>query len=94
MLPQMLYVTFRTDQRHDLALLAGDHGIAVLGCAMRAAMFQFDPATYQLTPAAAMDRDLHRDAVAFFQTANRLYYDERWFPGGALIFVTAREKSR
>ena len=79
---------------HDLALLGADHRILKLGCPMTAAMFHFDPATYQLTPVAAVDRDLHRDAVAFFQTANRLYYDERWFPGGALIFVTAREKFR
>jgi len=66
---------------HDLALLDSRNRMVVLRARQDATGYALDPRTAELTRTGQADRDMRLDAIAFFQTANRLYYDDCCFPG-------------
>ncbi len=64
---------------HSLALLRADDTMTVLSCPKKVRSYRLDRATFGLKPVDDSKRDVD-DVIAFFQTANRLYYDEKYFP--------------
>lgn len=65
---------------HDLALLQSNQQMLVLSGQKKYELFHLDTETCSLTQQREMNTRLRRDAISFFQTAHRLYYQERWFP--------------
>ncbi len=63
---------------HSLGLLRADGIMTVLGCPKSVRTYRLNRSTFSLTPVD--ETDGVADVVAFYQTANRLYYDERYFP--------------
>ncbi len=65
---------------HDVALLTADQRLVVLDARRQAWVYTFDPKTFALKPEKLPSKDRVQATAAFFQTAYRLYYDERLFP--------------
>jgi phosphoglycerol transferase MdoB-like AlkP superfamily enzyme len=65
---------------HDVALLSANHELVVLGSQKAVSGFRLNPATFDLVQLATPNRELVMDAISFYQSANRLYYDEHCFP--------------
>ncbi len=66
---------------HDVALLTADNKIVVLDARRQAWVYDFDKSNFTLKAEKLPPPERLRSAISFFQTANRLYYDERQFPG-------------
>jgi phosphoglycerol transferase MdoB-like AlkP superfamily enzyme len=64
---------------HDLVLMDTAGRMAMLGCPKTEYAYTLNRKTFRLTP-AALDPEFQLEAAAFYQTANRLYYDEHYFP--------------
>jgi phosphoglycerol transferase MdoB-like AlkP superfamily enzyme len=79
---------------HDLALLDADGRMTVLGCPNTANSYVLDHDGATLLRKATVDSDQRDDAIAFFQTANRLYYDERYFPDSPSLVAATEELIR
>lgn len=65
---------------HDVALLTADQRLVVLDARRQAWVYTFDPKTFALKPERLPPKERVQATAAFFQTAYRLYYDERLFP--------------
>ncbi len=65
---------------HDVALLTADQRLVVLDARRQAWVYTLDPKTFALKPERLPPKDRVQATAAFFQTAYRLYYDERLFP--------------
>lgn len=65
---------------HDVALLTADQRLVVLDARRQAWVYKFDPKTFALKPESLPPKERVQATAAFFQTAYRLYYDERLFP--------------
>ena len=65
---------------HDVALLTADQRLVVLDARRQAWVYGFDPKTFALKPESLPSKERVQATAAFFQTAYRLYYDERLFP--------------
>jgi len=66
---------------HDVALLTADDKLVVLDARRQAWVYDFDKTNFSLKAEKLPSPERLRSAVSFFQTANRLYYDEHQFPG-------------
>ena len=67
---------------HDVALLTADNRLVVLDARRQAWVYTFDPKTFELKPERLPSKERVQATAAFFQTAYRLYYDERLYPTG------------
>jgi phosphoglycerol transferase MdoB-like AlkP superfamily enzyme len=65
---------------HDVALLTADNRLMVLDARRQAWVYTLDPKTFALQPESLPPKERVQATAAFFQTAYRLYYDERLFP--------------
>ena len=65
---------------HDVALLTADNRLVVLDARRQAWVYTLDPKTFALKPESLPPKERVQATAAFFQTAYRLYYDERLFP--------------
>ena len=65
---------------HDVALLTADQRLVVLDARRQAWVYKFDPQTFALKPESLPPKERVQATAAFFQTAYRLYYDERLLP--------------
>lgn len=65
---------------HDLALLESDGRMLVLGSQKKATQYQFDGKAFALRQRKEPDDEFRRDTIAFYQLAQKLYYEDRWFP--------------
>lgn len=65
---------------HDVALLTADNWLVVLDARRQSWVYNFDPQTFALKPEKLPSKERVQATAAFFQTAYRLYYDERLFP--------------
>ncbi len=65
---------------HDVALLTADNKLVVLDARRQGWVYDFDQSTFGLKPERLPPKQRLRAAISFFQTANRLYYDDRLFP--------------
>ena len=66
---------------HDVALLTADNKLVVLDARRQAWVYDFDQSNFSLKAEKLPSPERLRTAISFFQTANRLYYDELQFPG-------------
>lgn len=66
---------------HDLALLNARRQMCVLGPKKTAAGFFWNGSRGELKSTGAPDPEMLQKAVGFFQSANVLYYQNRWYPG-------------
>ncbi len=64
---------------HDLAMLHADDRVEVLGCPNIAKSYRLNRSDFSLIETTGNIED-QKDAIAFYQTANRLYYDENYHP--------------
>jgi phosphoglycerol transferase MdoB-like AlkP superfamily enzyme len=93
----MLHIDPRTgyallQHNHDLALLTADDHMALLGCPKTLSSSRLDRKTFSLLPDKTPNADLTADAISFYQAANRLYYDENYFPLAAKPSAVAGTK--
>lgn len=66
---------------HEVALLTADRHMTVLGSGRRVWEYRLDPVTFDLKTAGGIPgRNDTLDAIAFFQSAYELYYDEECYP--------------
>ncbi len=65
---------------HDVALLTADNRLVVLDARRQSWVYTLDPKTFALKPESLPPKERVQATAAFFQTAYRLYYDERLFP--------------
>ena len=72
---------------HDVALLTADGKLVVLDARHQAWVYDFDRHKFALNPLPMPPADRVRETAAFYQTAYRLYYDERLFPASNSIAV-------
>ncbi len=72
---------------HDVALLTADGKLVVLDARHHAWVYDFDREKFALNPLPLPPADRVRETAAFYQTAYRLYYDERLFPASSSIEV-------
>lgn len=66
---------------HEVALLRADHHLTALSVGKNAWSFRLDPSSYRLDPLAYPDAVSLTQVISYFQTAYRLYSEERCFPG-------------
>ena len=66
---------------HDVALLTADNKLVVLDARRQAWVYDFDQSNFTLKAEKLPTKERLRSAISFFQTANRMYYDEQQFPG-------------
>lgn len=72
---------------HDVALLTADNRLVVLDARRQAWVYTFDPKTFTLKPESLPSKERVQATAAFFQTAYRLYYDERLYPTGDVSVI-------
>lgn len=65
---------------HDVALMTADKRLVVLDARRQAWVYTLNPKTFELIPESLPPQDRVQATAAFFQTAYRLYYDNRLFP--------------
>lgn len=65
---------------HDVALLTADQRLVVLDARRQAWVYTLNPQTFELKPERVPSKQRVQTISAFFQTAYRLYCDERLFP--------------
>jgi len=65
---------------HDIAILQPDNQMVVLGTGRAVTGYRLDPVTDCLTRNPWPDPKLTEETIAYFQIANRVYYDECCFP--------------
>ena len=65
---------------HDIALLTADKRLVVLDARRQSWVYLLDPKTFELIPENVPPKERVQATAAFFQTAYRLYYDDRLFP--------------
>ena len=75
---------------HDVALLTADKRLVVLDARRQSWVYLLDPKTFELIPENLPPKERVQATAAFFQTAYRLYYDDRLFPTGATSIATDR----
>lgn len=78
---------------HDVALLTADQRLVVLDSRHQAWVYTLDPQTFALTPERLPPKTHVQATAAFFQTAYRLYYDERLFPTSEAMSVADAVRS-
>jgi hypothetical protein len=79
---------------HDVALLTADGKLVVLDARKHAWVYNFDRQKFSLNPLPLPPAEQIRETAAFFQTAYRLYYDERLFPASNSIDVAKPGESK
>lgn len=78
---------------HDVALLTADQRLVVLDARRQAWVYSLDPKTFALKPESLPPKERVQATAAFFQTAYRLYYDERLFPTSEAASIAATLRS-
>jgi phosphoglycerol transferase MdoB-like AlkP superfamily enzyme len=75
---------------HEVALLTANHELTVLSVGKKAWNFRLDPSTYLLDPVSYPGAAALIQVTSYFQTAYRLYTEERCFPGETVRGANAR----
>ena len=66
---------------HDVAILDARNNLTVLSAGKNAWGYRLDPRTYKLSPGGFPEPAGLTKVIGYFQTAHRLYYGERCYPG-------------